>query len=101
VPAEGNAPEHYARAPSPEKSSPARELAAAASPPVAKPPRQRLLSVPRPSGEAAERESAFWRGVKFGIGFMFAVAMILLLLALLLPWLRERGWQPWLDTGGP
>ena len=76
--------------------------AAALAPPVVQAPRQRLLPVPRPEGSGTvERENPFWRGVKFGVGFMCAVAMILLLLALLLPWLREQGWQPWLDQASP
>lgn len=69
---------------------------------TAKPPAQRLLPTPRPpEADAAEPENPYWRGVKFGIGFMFAVAMILLLLAMLLPWLQQQGWQPWLDTASP
>lgn len=67
-----------------------------------KAPTQRLLPTPRPVVQAApERENPIWRGVKFGVGFMMAVAMILLLLAMLLLWLRHQGWQPWLDSAAP
>jgi hypothetical protein len=39
-----------------------------------------------------------WRGIKMGVGFMLAVALILLALSLLLYWLSsEPGWQPWWD----
>ena len=81
-------------APAPaEKPSPA---------PATKAPPQRLLPTLRPADtDAAEPAKPFWRGVKFGVGFMCAVAMILLLLAMLLPWLRQQGWQPWLDTPSP
>ena len=81
---------------------PAERTSLAVAPPVAKPPTQRLLPTPRAAARnEMERENPFWRGVKIGIGFMLAVVMILLLLALLLPWLREKGWQPWLDSAAP
>ncbi|MGH8459436.1 MAG: hypothetical protein ACRESV_08800 [Nevskiales bacterium] len=70
--------------------------------PVSQAPRQLLLPVPpSTTDQEGDRESAFWWGMKFAVGFMVAVAMILLLLALLLPWLREQGWQPWLDSSSP
>jgi O-antigen/teichoic acid export membrane protein len=43
------------------------------------------------------QESPFWRGLKLGIGFMLAVAVILFLLALLMTWFFQEGWQPWGD----
>jgi O-antigen/teichoic acid export membrane protein len=47
------------------------------------------------------QESPFWRGLKLGIGFMLAVAVILFLLALLMTWFFQEGWQPWLDRLWP
>jgi len=83
----------------PPASAPAERPASTTTPTA---PAQRLLPTPRPADEdVAEPENPYWRGVKFGIGFMFAVAMILLLLAMLLPWLQQQGWQPWLDTASP
>jgi len=82
-----------------EASAPAERPASASAPTA---PAQRLLPTPRaPEADTAEPENPYWRGVKFGIGFMFAVAMILLLLAMLLPWLQQQGWQPWLDSTAP
>jgi len=66
------------------------------------PASQRLLPVPRPAAAAeADRESPFWRGVKFGVGFMLAVALLLLLLWLVLFWLSAHGWKPWVAQPPP
>jgi len=53
------------------------------------------------AGEARQRESPFWHGLKMGVGFMLAVALILFLLALLMTWFFQEGWQPWLDQLWP
>lgn len=47
--------------------------------------------------QAETQETPFWRGVRMGVGFMFAVATILFLLALLMFWLSVVGWQPWFE----
>ena len=99
TPPEAKSVERYA-----PPSPPAEKPSPAVAPPVAGAPTaaQRLLPVPRPVAPAEpEQEGPFWRGVKFGVGFMLVVVMVLLLLALLLPWLREQGWQPWLDSAAP
>lgn len=41
--------------------------------------------------KAEEQESAFTRGLKIGVGFMLAVVLILLLIALLMTWFFQEG----------
>lgn len=65
--------------------------------------RRAMVAVPRQArAPEQELETPFWRGVKMGVGFMLAVATILLLLALLLFWLSSQpGWQPLFERLNP
>jgi hypothetical protein len=54
-----------------------------------------------PAEPPSREESSFLRGVRFALGFLLVVAVVLLLLALLLEWLAAHPeWQPWLRPPG-
>jgi hypothetical protein len=62
-------------------------------------PRRVAVAPPTPiKEEKEEEETPFWRGVRMGVGFALAVAVILFLLAFLLFWLRHIGWQPYFEN---
>lgn len=98
---EANAPTVVSSPPAAAPSPPPPEPPAAPPRQASPPPsaaRVRAALHPPPAREEKEAESAFLRGVKFGVGFALAVAVILFFFALLQFLLREAGWQPWFEN---
>lgn len=82
------------RAAAPPAEPPVRPAASTVAKKPAAPPGPAKAA---PAAPAPPEESAVWRGVRFGVGFMLVVVTILLLLSFLLQWLEANpDWQRWL-----